>query len=370
MHCNSTSGSRPSLGTQFNQLPIKFLIFSSVIFPWHSINASKAHQYNAVVNANTLTVVAVENPTTVFHQDDFQHGFGYDMVRNYAQSLNVQLKFETVKDDAAAMRMIEQGKANFALSSANMSSIESKNMVAFSASCGDMNSLKKNGLDTRLNWVFKYADDPLTETASAFVCEAKQNGSLQQLASFYNRNVVKPESWNLIQTDLQKRLPIYKASFKTSAQKYDLDWQLLAAIGYQESYLKPDSISSTGVRGLMMLTDDTARAMGVNDRNNPTQSIQGGAKYYNLMLKRYAAIPLPDRHWYALVAYNMGPGTVSQIQKNIRAQGKNPNQWLNMYEYLNRNQTRSGRYRQAVQYVTRIRAYLEHIKTSPRMVDL
>ncbi|WP_228273311.1 transglycosylase SLT domain-containing protein, partial [Acinetobacter junii] len=42
--------------------------------------------------------------------------------------------------------------------------------------------------------------------------------------------------------------------------KYNLDWHLLAAIGYQESYLKPTSVSPTGVRGLMMLTSSTAQA--------------------------------------------------------------------------------------------------------------
>ncbi|TDA80681.1 transglycosylase SLT domain-containing protein, partial [Halomonas marinisediminis] len=87
-----------------------------------------------------------------------------------------------------------------------------------------------------------------------------------------------------IQRDLSARIPIYKASFKQSDAQYDLDWHLLAAIGYQESYLKPESVSPTGVRGLMMLTNSTARAMGVSNRNDPAQSIQGGAKYYDLML--------------------------------------------------------------------------------------
>ncbi len=42
------------------------------------------------------------------------------------------------------------------------------------------------------------------------------------------------------------------------------------------------------------------------------------------MLSRYDDIPFPDRNWYALVAYNMGPGAVNQIQKRIQAQGKDP----------------------------------------------
>lgn len=75
--------------------------------------------------------------------------------------------------------------------------------------------------------------------------------------------MVKPEAWSTIQKDLNQRLPIYKASFKQSASKYNLDWHLLAAIGYQESYLKPTSVSPTGVRGLMMLTNSTAQAINI-----------------------------------------------------------------------------------------------------------
>lgn len=369
MHSSSTSGSRLCLNSLFRALPIKCLVLSTALIPF-SINASKNNQYNAVVNSSKLTVVAVSNPSIVFKDGQYKHGFGYDLAHNYAESLNVKLEFKTVADNAAALKMVNQGKANFAITTATMQSIEAQNLTSFSATCGDFNSLKNNGLNTDINWVFKQADDPLTATASGFICQSKQNGATQQLASFYNRNVVKKDDWNTIQRDLSVRLPIYIASFKRSAQQYGLDWHLLAAIGYQESYLKPDSVSPTGVRGLMMLTNNTAKAMGVSNRNDPAQSIQGGAKYFDMMLNRYSYIRTPDRHWYALVAYNMGPGAVEGIQKRIKAQGKDPNDWMNLYDYLTRHQSSNGRYKQAVQYVTRIRAYLEHIKTTPRLLEI
>ncbi len=369
MRSSSTSGSRLCLNSFFRTLPIKTLVLSTALIPF-SINASKTNQYNDVVNSSKLTVVAVSNPSIVFKDGKYKHGFGYDLAHDYAESLNAKLEFKTVSDNATALKMVAQGKANFAITTANMQTIEAKSLSSFSASCGDFTSLKKNGLNTELNWVFKNADDPLTATASGFICQSKQNGSLQQLASFYNRNVVKQDDWNVIQRDLKSRLPIYKASFKQSAQKYGIDWHLLVAIGYQESYLKPDSVSPTGVRGLMMLTNDTAKEMGVSNRNDPAQSIQGGAKYYDMMLTRYSYIRNPDRHWYALVAYNMGPGAVEGIQKRIKAQGKDPNDWMNLYNYLNRYQTSNSRYKQAVQYVTRIRAYLEHIKTTPKLLEI
>ena len=370
MHSSSTSGVRLCLNSLKSSLSLKILAFSTLLIPFHSINASKSYKYDSVVNDKQLTVVSVENSTTVFKDGSHLHGFGYDLARNYANSLNVNLLFKTVPDNATALKWISQGKANFAMTTADVSSIEKKHLASFSATCGDLNSLQQNGLDTNLNWVFKHADDPLTQTASGFVCQGKQSGSIRQLASFYNQNVVKEESWDSIQRDLNQRMPIYKASFKNTAEKYDLDWHLLAAIGYQESYLKPNSVSPTGVRGLMMLTNSTAKAMGVSNRTDPAQSIEGGAKYYDQMLDRYEDVPYPDRNWYALVAYNMGPGAVNQIQNRIKAQGKNPNNWVNLYSYLDNNKTSNGRYRQAVQYVTRIRAYLEHIKSTPQLVNI
>ena len=370
MHSSSTSGARLSLHSFNSSLTLKVLAFSTLLVPFYSINASKSSQYDAVVSDKQLTVVSVENSTTVFQDGAHLHGFGYDLARNYANSLNVDLVFKTVPDNSTALKWVSQGKANFAMTTADVASIEKKNLSSFSATCGDLNSLQSNGLNTNLNWVFKHADDPLTQTASGFVCQGKFSGAIQQLASFYNQNIVKQESWDTIQRDLNQRMPIYKASFQKTAEKYDLDWHLLAAIGYQESYLKPNSISPTGVRGLMMLTNSTAKAMGVSNRNDPVQSIQGGAKYYDLMLSRYEHIPFPDRNWYALVAYNMGPGAVNQIQKRIQAQGKNPDNWVNFYTYLDHNKASNGRYRQAVQYVTRIRSYLEHIKNTPQLVNI
>ena len=371
MHSSSTSGSRPSLHSLFSSLPVKAVVCAAALLPMHQLKASKtAHQFDSVVNTNTLTVVAVENPTTVFKDGKHYHGLGYDLAHNYADSLNVKLQFKTVKDNATALKMVHQGSANLAMTTASMSQIEQKGLTAFNIDCGDSSTFQKNGLNSQVNWTFKHADDPLAQTASGFVCMSKQNGATKQLASFYNRNVVKQESWDVIQRDLRQRLPLYKANFTQTAQKYGLDWHLLPAIGYQESYLKPNSVSPTGVRGIMMLTNATAKAMGVTNRVDPAQSIQGGAKYYDQMLSRYSNIPFPDRYWYALVAYNMGPGAVDGIQKRLKAQGKNPNDWVNLYGYLDRNKASNGRYRQAVQYVTRIRAYLEHIKTTPQLVNI
>ena len=58
-----------------------------------------------------------------------------------------------------------------------------------------------------------------------------------------------------------------------------MEWQLLAAIAYQESHWDPQATSPSGVRGLMMLTQSTANEIGVTDRLDPLQSLRDGSRY-------------------------------------------------------------------------------------------
>lgn len=85
---------------------------------------------------------------------------------------------------------------------------------------------------------------------------------------------------------ISDRLPEYEAAFKEIAQQYEFSWTLLAAQAYQEPGWNAEARSPTGVRGLMMLTQNTATAMGVTKRIDAIQSIKGGAKYLDQMLKK------------------------------------------------------------------------------------
>ena len=89
-----------------------------------------------------------------------------------------------------------------------------------------------------------------------------------------------------------KRLPEYKFFFQEAAKKIDIHWTLLAAISYQESHWNPKAISDTGVRGMMMLTQKTAKEMGIKKRTNPEDSIYGGANYFQKTIFSLRAVKL------------------------------------------------------------------------------
>ena len=161
--------------------------------------------------------------------------------------------------------------------------------------------------------------------------------------------------------------------YKSMFQQYagDLDWRLLAAMSYQESHWDPDAISRTGVRGLMMLTMDTANDWDVEDRTDAEQSIRGGSRYFASLLGRIPArIGDPDRTWMAMAAYNLGLGHLEDARILTERQGGNPDLWVDVKQRLPQlrqkkyyRTTRYGYARgdEALQYVDNIRRYYDSL---------
>lgn len=161
--------------------------------------------------------------------------------------------------------------------------------------------------------------------------------------------------------------------YKSMFEQYsgDLDWRLLAAMSYQESHWDPDAVSRTGVRGLMMLTMDTANDWDVEDRTDAEQSIRGGARYFSSLLGRIPArIGEPDKTWMAMAAYNIGLGHLEDARVLTERQGGNPDLWVDVKQRLPQlrqkkyyRTTRYGYARgdEALQYVDNIRRYYDSL---------
>lgn len=313
-----------------------------------------------------LTVAALDKPSNIFQHDFFTYGFSYDLAKIYAQQNNLNFKFKIAPNQETLLHWAKDGKVDLAITSIQHKDSISPKFHAIPVNCGTESFLKDNGLDINLSWIYKKKDSLIHNNVDSFLCHSNNQHTSYYLATFYAQNVLPKSDWYFIQKDLDNRLPLYTKEFKRAAQANRLDWHLLAAIGYQESHLNPKSVSPTGVRGLMMLTQETAKAMGVKNRNNAIESISGGAKYFRKMLDSFIRIPEPDRTWFALAAYNMGPAAVKQIQEELIKQNKNHHSWVNIYAYLHENKANNPRYLQAIQYVSRIRIYFEHIKLSDK----
>lgn len=103
--------------------------------------------------------------------------------------------------------------------------------------------------------------------------------------------------------NLNDRVLRWQKEIEASAEKYQLEPALLAAVIEQESGGESDALSPAGAIGLMQLMPSTAELMGV-DPYDPTQNIDGGAHYLKLQIGNFGDIQT------ALAAYNAGPGEV------------------------------------------------------------
>ena len=177
----------------------------------------------------------------------------------------------------------------------------------------------------------------------------------------------------------KNRLPKLIPIFKQAAATHELDWRLIAAISYQESHWNPKAVSPTGVRGLMMLTQNTAKQLGIKNRRDPVQSTEGGARYFVRMKGKIPdRITEPDRSWLALAAYNIGYGHLEDARVITERKGGNPDRWadirdslplLEKKEWYKKTRYGYARGREAALYVRNIRNYYDLLnwkfKTEP-----
>lgn len=226
-----------------------------------------------------------------------------------------------------------------------------------------------------LAWAFsKTGDNSLYIEANKFFAAYKKSGQLAQLLKQhyeYARNYDYAGTTTYL-GHVRYRLPRYQEMFERAAQHNQLDWQLLAAVAYQESHWNPRAISPTGVKGMMMLTKVTASDLGIGDRTIAAQSIKGGAQYINELYKRFPdVVDEQERLWFTLAAYNVGIGHVNDARLLTNSRGGDANKWVDVEENLQLLRrkhwyklTRYGfaRGKEAVKYVENIRSYYDILR--------
>ncbi|RBW48037.1 membrane-bound lytic murein transglycosylase MltF [Psychromonas sp. B3M02] len=220
-------------------------------------------------------------------------------------------------------------------------------------------------------WLIRKAqDDSLYSAMIEFMGNQYNSGTIAKVEEKYFGHIGDFDyvDTRIFLKRIDSRLPKYETLFKQYATP-EVPWLLLASISYQESHWNPKATSPTGVRGMMMLTLDTAKFVGIKNRLNAEQSIQGGAKYLTQLIKRLPeSIPEDERIWFALASYNIGLGHLLDVRRITKMKGQNPDSWAEVKENLPLlherkwyTKTRYGyaRGREAKHYVDNIREYLE-----------
>jgi peptidoglycan lytic transglycosylase F len=236
---------------------------------------------------------------------------------------------------------------------------------------------------SRLAWALAPdSDAELSAKVRQFFERIKQDGTLNRLLDrFYGHNDrLDPLDAVTFVTKVRTDLPNYRGMFEEAEALTGIEWQLLAALAYQESHWNPLATSPTNVRGMMMLTEETADRMKVKNRLDAHESIIAGARYLQLLADELPhRIPARDRTWMAMAAYNQGLGHLEDARVLAARARLNPDMWLNVRKTMPllsdttyAEQTKHGQARggEAVVLVERVRLYYDMLKRmNPRNIQ-
>jgi len=189
-----------------------------------------------------------------------------------------------------------------------------------------------------LAWGFPEDADPdLVKQVQIFFADIRQDGTLRRLLDRYYGHSERLDMADAASFISRRNtvLPRYRHLFEEASILTGEDWHLLAALAYQESQWDPLATSSTNVRGMMMLTEDTADRMKVKNRLDARESILAGAKYLAMLKEQMSdRILEPDRTWLALAAYNQGYGHLEDARILTQRAGLSPDSWADVKKWM------------------------------------
>jgi membrane-bound lytic murein transglycosylase F len=221
-----------------------------------------------------------------------------------------------------------------------------------------------------LVWVLAPTHSTMRDKVNEFFERLRRDGTLQRLIDRYFSygQVSRPDA-SVFQERIKSALPQYKQLFQHAQQATGVDWRLIAAIAYQESQWDAQATSETGVRGLMQLTEETARQFGSVDRLDAQASVLAAARYLRDLKDRLPQrIAEPDRTWLALAAYNIGIAHLEDARILAQKQKLSPDSWtavkqalplLALPEYYQDAKFGYARGGMPVAFVDRVRAYYD-----------
>jgi len=314
-------------------------------------------------------------------------GFSHDLAVRFAEELGVEARFVIAHDSAEAARHLAGGRAHLAaggLAPGEHPTLHFTQpvgeMKAAPAPLDDVLPIEAGGEpDGRAivasGWAFPAKGDAaLVQKAEAFLERIRRDGTLERLVDRYFGHVHRLGAGDLERffEKLHSVLPRYRRHFIEAQALHGIDWRLLAALAYQESQWDPLATSYTNVRGMMMLTEDTADRLRVSDRLDARQSILAGTRYLAELREQLPPeAPEPDRIWLAVAAYNLGMGHLNGARFIASLVKRDPNSWYEMKqvlpllakpEYYSRLKSGAARGGEAVIMTENIRTYYDILR--------
>jgi membrane-bound lytic murein transglycosylase MltF len=186
-----------------------------------------------------------------------------------------------------------------------------------------------------IGWALRRESPELLASVNAFVKTARK-GTL--LGNIIIKRYLGSTQWmeKVLAEEDRARYEATVDLIRRYADRYEFDWLMIAAQGYQESRFDQSKRSKAGAVGIMQIMPSTAAdpAVGIPDVSNAENNVHAGVKYLHHLRKRYEKPEISplDRILLSFAAYNAGPGNVERARRKATAMGFDPNRWFGHVE--------------------------------------
>ncbi len=187
-----------------------------------------------------------------------------------------------------------------------------------------------------IGWAFRQGSPQLKAALDDFVARHKVGTAIgNQVLTRYLKSVKYVK--NAASEEERQKFVALIQYFQKYGDRYDVDWVLMGAQGYQESQLNQNVKSPVGAIGVMQVMPATGKELQVGDITETEANIHAGIKYMRWMIDQYyekEPMTKLDKALFAFASYNAGPGRIAALRKEAAKRGLDPNVWFQNVEYV------------------------------------
>jgi membrane-bound lytic murein transglycosylase F len=258
----------------------------------------------------------------------------YTRLKNLNNEIGGKINIKSVSGEITMEQLIEEvatKKINYTVADKNIALVNQWHYPNIDASL-------TLSLDQKIAWATRTNADSLTLSINNWLHEFQKTKKFKILYNKYfnNKALFTSRVQHKYYTLGSGQISPYDELIKKHAVKINWDWELLAALIYQESHFNNDAIGWGGSFGLMQMMPQTGARFGVDTTSSPEQNIIAGVKYIkklNAIWEKSIADTL-ERIPFILASYNAGPGHVIDAKNLAKKFKKNPLAWEEVSYYL------------------------------------
>lgn len=301
----------------------------SDVTPWGSalgqdtVPSNSAFALNDIINNGEIIMLTISGPETYYDYHGKGMGLQYLLCEQFAQALGVSLRVELCRDTTELITRIKNGDGDIVA----FQLPQTLKGVCFA---GATQNSGKTG------WAVQPDNKELADTLNRWFKPEMITEITQRERFLLSTRSVTRRVYSPMLNRSQGIISRYDHYFQRYAPIARWDWRLMAAQCYQESTFDPMAQSWAGARGLMQIMPATATHLGLplGSIHNPEDNIAAAAKYIKELNSRFADVPASERVSYVLASYNGGHYHIRDAMALARKNGKDPNRWENVKEFV------------------------------------